>query len=61
MKLLELIQLLQAEFDKHGDLPVFISHEWTEPFEQGDLRGVHYIPLRQDSIWPELPEMIDIS
>ena len=49
MKVSELIERLQKIKDEHGDLPVYITWEWTELIRKVDYYGEYpdpYFPER---------------
>jgi hypothetical protein len=46
---------------KHGDLPVWITHEWSEPLEQTEHDGVHFKDAHKNIFLEEFPARVDIS
>ena len=56
------IKILQNILDEHGDLPLWISHEWTEPLMQDKYCGIHYEPeyihkFGKEELFPERVEI----
>lgn len=62
MKISELIKRLENIKEEHGDLPVYITHEWSEELDQEDEwgGGVRYCPA-QNSGWGVFPDRVNIS
>lgn len=63
MKISEAIKLLQEIKKKHGDLPIYISHEWESPLYQNEISGIHYAPTYESPIFKadKFPERAEIT
>lgn len=58
------IGLLQGIVAEHGDLPVFLTFEWTAPLTESEIGGVQYMPEhdpKKGAYGDYFPERIDIS